>query len=359
MSKIKEPAAKQPTRAIETRNTEAINGVTKLKRAFKKLKRTFPLTLNKVFDPDCVSIALKLDDLYLREVGTGIFDGGRVMPGNGQQLVYNSVAGLLHYKDSKIASTQGSRSKGTRAVRAFVMDKEGGLHLFSHGPLGNGEVGTHGAVLDEKPAEMAGLLGINKEGKICYIDNNSGHYQANALDIYRGLKVMQTKMPNVIAADCLINIDHTTIPGNNLNTYNATATNFINTMELIEGNGLPLWRNIRNRRIEKHSREEMIMKSAAQNSNIIFLDCPESGITDALTKISPKDQINLANKQWRVVLREPGRLQRPLYLKEILANIVKSNSFLARKILFDVGALKVDRARLEEAITTKIYKKIL
>lgn len=43
-----------------------------------------------------------------------------------------------------------------------------------------------------------------KNGKIGYISDNSGHYQPEEIDMYRGIKKIQKKMPGALDKNCLI-----------------------------------------------------------------------------------------------------------------------------------------------------------
>ncbi|MFV9930206.1 MAG: hypothetical protein AB8U82_05005 [Rickettsia endosymbiont of Haemaphysalis japonica] len=63
-------------------------------------------------------------------------------------------------------------------VQAFVMGEARTIYMGTHKNqyLPNTKNLVHGSFLSRKPAEAAGVIGINDSGKIDYIRNNSGHY---------------------------------------------------------------------------------------------------------------------------------------------------------------------------------------
>ena len=136
------------------------------------------------------------------------------------QLLYED--GTLKIKGA-IADTSALSSKGEIGVQAFVMSKEGKLYMGKHTGLDGGI--SHGSFLDDKPIEMSGLISISA-GQITKITDNSGHYKPQELDMYRGIKKLQTSMPEAFSPDCTITI----FPNE------ATSINkFISKMEKVTG----------------------------------------------------------------------------------------------------------------------------
>ncbi|BBJ31342.1 hypothetical protein RAS_04510 [Rickettsia asiatica] len=95
------------------------------------------------------------------------------------RLFYDTSSQRLLDSNGKVASTIGKESKSMNNVQAFVMGKDGVIYMGTHKNqyLPNTKNLVHGSFLSGKPAEAAGVIGINDRGKIDYLSNNSGHYQ--------------------------------------------------------------------------------------------------------------------------------------------------------------------------------------
>lgn len=168
---------------------------------------------------DSVRIRIEHDN-YLQEVS----QGKQILVGRefeilhmsteeleNHKLTYNAKQGCLFDSEGKKASTLGKESKNMRDVQAFVMSKEGDIYIGTHKNQYSATSKTlvHGSFLSGRPAETAGVVRINKNGKIDYMDNNSGHYKPEAIDMYRGIKKIQATMPRALDKDCIIHIQDT------------------------------------------------------------------------------------------------------------------------------------------------------
>ncbi|MGX6960090.1 MAG: hypothetical protein ACIPMY_02360 [Rickettsia endosymbiont of Pentastiridius leporinus] len=124
------------------------------------------------------------------------------------QLSYDKSRQTLLDHTGKLASTIGKESKGKKNLQAFVMSKEGEIYIASHS--GRYEMDkktlTHASFLEGRPAEMAGMISINDNGKISHISDNSGHYQPDKIDMYRGIKKIQETMPGALDKNCTIHL---------------------------------------------------------------------------------------------------------------------------------------------------------
>ncbi len=168
------------------------------------------------------------------------------------QLSYNNgaleLAGI-------IADTTGKVSKEVKDSQAFVMSKNGKLYTAQHNGSYNktgGKTLVHGSFLSDKPVEMAGLISI-KNGKITMISSDSGHYQPEPLDMYRGVKNLQKEMPGVFRGNCkIIYYDKVFSDKNTMKYVKKTEplTVFMNSMEAIEHNGKPRHENLRDDRLK-------------------------------------------------------------------------------------------------------------
>nr|WP_231288662.1 hypothetical protein [Rickettsia rhipicephali] len=119
---------------------------------------------------------------------------------------------------------------------------------------------VHGSFLSGKPAEAAGVIGINDRGKIDYLRNNSGHYQPEVLDMYRAVKKIQETMPGALDKNCQIDIQgHPRI----------LVTDFVKNMETKVGfgkNAKTHYETLREERIEKIKNYQANLKNIAASS---------------------------------------------------------------------------------------------
>jgi len=161
---------------------------------------------------DSVRVHLE-NDLYLQEITSG----KQIVCDVEYQMLFMTPEELekckLHYdngalKNAKgeVADTAGMQSKMMDDGQAFVMSKDGDLYVGTHtGELNRSRKNlSHASFLGGRPAEMAGMIGINDKGKIVEIRDISGHYRPEALDMYRGIKALEKTMPGVFDKQCRI-----------------------------------------------------------------------------------------------------------------------------------------------------------
>ncbi|EAA26500.1 hypothetical protein [Rickettsia sibirica] len=147
----------------------------------------------------------KLAEHHLQEIAQGkqIWDGHkfkilRMGPEEkNHQLFYDTSSQRLLDANGKVASTIGKESKSMNNVQAFVMGEDGTIYMGTHKNqyLPNTKNLVHDSFLSGKPAEAAGVIGINDRRKIDYLRNNSGHYQPEALDMYCAVKKYKKLCP--------------------------------------------------------------------------------------------------------------------------------------------------------------------
>lgn len=167
---------------------------------------------------DSVQVKVTQQENYLREIGQGNHVHGsaefNMLRMDSEQLKtcklsYDKSNQALFDHTGKPASTIGKESKGVQNLQAFVMSKEGEIYIASHKGVyeTNKKIPnlSHASFLEGRPAEAAGMILI-KNGKIGYISDNSGHYQPEEIDMYRGIKKIQEKMPGALDKNCLIHI---------------------------------------------------------------------------------------------------------------------------------------------------------
>lgn len=168
------------------------------------------LTLEEISQKDLV-------DQYLQEVSQGKYIKDSVeyevllmSPEElkDSKLTYDEMTKSLLDSQGRKASTIGKESKSMRDVQVFVMSKEGDIYIGTHEDKYSTDKKTlvHGSFLSFKPAETAGVIGINESGKIVYISDDSGHYQPEAIDMYRGIKKIQEIMPGALDKNCKIHL---------------------------------------------------------------------------------------------------------------------------------------------------------
>lgn len=84
------------------------------------------------------------------------------------QLFYDTSSQRLLDANGKVASTIGKESKSMNNVQVFVMGEDGTIYMGTHKNqyLPNTKNLVHGSFLSGKPAEAAGVIGINDRGKL-------------------------------------------------------------------------------------------------------------------------------------------------------------------------------------------------
>lgn len=166
---------------------------------------------------DSVQVKITQQENYLTEIGQGKhihgsreFDMLRMSPEElkTHQLSYDKSRQALLDHTGKPASTIGKESKGEKNLQAFVMSKEGEIYIASHSGRYETDKQTlsHASFLEGRPAEMTGMISINDNGKINRISDNSGHYQPDEIDMYRGIKKIQETMPGALDKNCTIHL---------------------------------------------------------------------------------------------------------------------------------------------------------
>ena len=225
-------------------NPSPEGGREKWKRAIKKIRQT--IHSNEASPIDTVRLALSSDDRYLQELGQDkqIFNQ-KSYPIS--KLTQNQLREHeLNYKDCKLytnngftADTINMQSKHLLGVQAFVMSKDGSLYIGTHPGTYNahGTTLTHGSFLNDAPAEMSGLVKIIN-GKIIWISNNSGHYQPEGIDMYRGISKLEKDMRGIFDRNCIIE----------LSTVSRQLTDFMTHMESILPSGKALHEHLRDER---------------------------------------------------------------------------------------------------------------
>ena len=169
----------------ETKEERLRRTAKKLRRAVKKMSPSFPLDKQGKYDPDCVSVKFYDSEEYgpreehLKERATGVFEDTSHFMSEKEKsacrISYDDAKGGFT-RNGGIASTRYNTDiKETEHTSTFVADKNGDIYLF---PYLQGF--THGSVLQDAPANMAGEIGINGAGKINYIGDSSGHYSKSS-----------------------------------------------------------------------------------------------------------------------------------------------------------------------------------
>ncbi|MCT4635158.1 MAG: ankyrin repeat domain-containing protein [Rickettsiales bacterium] len=211
---------------------------------------------------DCVRVRISSSTAYLQEVATGkrthFGDEYKMLKMDKKtledhQLLYESGS-LVYRKDqNKKASTEGLVSKGEKNLQAFVMGKDGGLYIATHtgrfSPDPSKATLTHASFLSGVPAELAGMISINKQGKIIKITNNSGHYAPDELDMYRGIKKLGM---DVFDPNCKVVI---------MGSKSLKISSFIQIMERVQPSGKMLHQELREDRKNEIRKEIMSISS--------------------------------------------------------------------------------------------------
>jgi hypothetical protein len=191
------------------------------------------------------------------------------------RLDWNQDKQCFQFKDGKVASTMQHASKAVYEHMAFVQDKEGNLYIAEHSggavPFEDtGKYLSHASFLSGKPAEMAGMIKINDQGKIERITDGSGHYRPEALDMYRGIKALEKKYgSDIFSANPEANVAVNWVHQDGKKAIESfSIKDFIQKMENPEhaGDVEPLHTKLRNARIEKlrHTETNLTTQRLAQ-----------------------------------------------------------------------------------------------
>lgn len=144
-----------------------------------------------------------------------------------------------------------------------MLSKEGELYIAEHSEQfskTSAPTLTHASFLVGRPVEMAGMIKID-DGKITEITDNSGHYVPEPLDMYRGIKALQAKMPGVIADDAVLTMYTNT---------KVTISDFIRDMESPEA--YPKHEFLRDSRLAKHKEQLQSLKNKGKYEEPVTWD---------------------------------------------------------------------------------------
>ncbi|WCR58909.1 MAG: hypothetical protein PG978_000323 [Wolbachia endosymbiont of Ctenocephalides felis wCfeF] len=87
--------------------------------------------------------------------------------------------------------TAGEISKGEKDCVAYVITLDGKLVTRQHINVNEGELACrHSTLAGGKPVLCSGLMKV-VDGKITYIDNNSGHYKPEPANLYKAVKKLE------------------------------------------------------------------------------------------------------------------------------------------------------------------------
>lgn len=97
----------------------------------------------------------------------------------------------LYSLEGKLYDTRGKISKTMKDCVAYVMTLDGRLIVHEHINVGKIEYSyRHSTLAGGKPVLCSGLIKI-VDGKIAYIDNNSGHYKPKQANLYNAIKKLE------------------------------------------------------------------------------------------------------------------------------------------------------------------------
>ncbi|WP_250310736.1 ankyrin repeat domain-containing protein [Rickettsia endosymbiont of Oedothorax gibbosus] len=248
------------------------------------------------------------------------------------QLFYDTQSNSLVDNSNQTATTLGKESKHTKNIQAFVMAKDGSLYIGTH----KGQYSpieptlTHASFLGGRPAELAGMISINENGKIDMISSDSGHYAPEPLDMYRGIKKLQKLMPEIFTPDSKINYYDKT-------THNMKMSEFLEMMEKPTINGIPLNQELRNERIKQIKEYTENLKNAVS----IKIVSDEANLPNIIANLTKEKQQELVEglKQPMVNLSVIDSEQKPkVYsVSELTISILNSGRADSMQKLLDSG----------------------
>ncbi|WP_425360205.1 MULTISPECIES: ankyrin repeat domain-containing protein [unclassified Candidatus Tisiphia] len=248
------------------------------------------------------------------------------------QLFYDTQSNSLVDNSNQTATTLGKESKNTKNIQAFVMAKDGSLYIGNH----KGQYSpieptlTHASFLGGRPAELAGTISINENGKIDMISSDSGHYAPEPLDMYRGIKKLQKLMPEIFTPDSKINYYNKT-------THNMKMSEFLEMMEKPTINGIPLNQELRNERIKQIKEYTENLKNAVS----IKIVSNEANLPNIIANLTKEKQQELVEglKQPMVSLSVVDSEQKPkIYsVSDLTISILNSGRPDSMQKLLDSG----------------------
>lgn len=97
----------------------------------------------------------------------------------------------LYSSEDKLYDTRGKISKTRKDCVAYVITLDGRLVVHEHVDVGKSEYAyRHSTLVGGKPVLCSGLIKVI-DGKIAYIDNNSGHYKPKEANLYNAIKKLE------------------------------------------------------------------------------------------------------------------------------------------------------------------------
>ncbi|GHM58716.1 MAG: hypothetical protein sL5_08170 [Candidatus Mesenet longicola] len=97
----------------------------------------------------------------------------------------------LYSLKGKLYDTRGKISKTRKDCVAYVITLDGKLVVHEHIDVGKSEYAyRHSTLAGGKPVICSGLMKVI-DGKIAYIDNNSGHYKPKEANLYNAIKKLE------------------------------------------------------------------------------------------------------------------------------------------------------------------------
>ena len=257
----KSVGAGQGSRVPAKLMSAAESGRLKLSRGVSRLVRALAA------DPDLVKVRVRKFDYLVREVGRD----GEQNPGQDtvwrdeNELAYMRVYGAngeLRYKHSdQVLDTSAMHSKrgqsygnAFKGFAAFALAKDGTLYMEEWGKLAPGRAQlVHGSFQNDAPLNMAGLLRVER-GKITAINDHSGHYAPEPLDMYRGIRALEARYPGIFDPHAVISF-HMGV----WSPQRQSVRNFVATME--RGNP-PHHQVLREARVASLQQENQLISNA-------------------------------------------------------------------------------------------------
>lgn len=241
------------------------------------------------------------------------------------------IDGKLYFKGG-VADTSGKKSKGEQGVLAFVMSTDGEVYMAEytqHYSLRSKSI-SHGSFLDGMPVIMAGLIAISG-GKVIKISNNSGHYQPDELDMYRGVRMLEGK--KVLADNCIIEIREKEQSLNDFKSY----------MEW-DGYGKPYWE------VLKSEKQGDIDEKIRLYKDPLFKAITEGDIASIDKFIEEGNKFT--EKRAGILLRYAASIGKPSVVQRLLKEDIDVNAFDHKRR----NAVYVAASRKDEATVDLLLK---
>lgn len=309
--------------------------------AIDKFKHTLvskEFSIGEVFISRIDSVRVRLSNPdYLSEIAQGVVGENIMLCMDEKQLAkhqlfYDPLNGALKDYNGTLATTANKSSKGYDDAQAFIMSKEGFLYIGTHSGVWNSNDKnlSHASFLAGRPAEMAGILRINEQGKISFISADSGHYIPDEYDMYRGIKRLKAQNFDIFTSDC-------TIRTFDQGTTDMVLSQFVAMMEEINKQGIPRHQQLKENRI----REERIYQENLKNAVSIQL-ASDTDIIDTISNhLAPLQKesftAGLKHKMISIVLMNSNGKQTEYSLNEILQIIIRSGNTHAMSMLLEIG----------------------